>query len=91
MARSKWKGPNVDFNLFNKLNNANSKNEIIVNRSSEIIPGFIDKTFLIHTGNAYTNLTVTEDMVGHKFGEFAFTRKRYFFKKKPTKNNGTKN
>jgi len=53
-----------------------------MSRSSTILSEFVDLSFLVHTGNNYRSVTVTEDMVGHKFGEFAFTRQRYSYKKK---------
>ena len=56
-----------------------------MSRSSTILSEFIDLSFLVHTGNNYRPVTVTEDMVGHKFGEFAMTRKRAVHKKKVKK------
>lgn len=83
MARAKWKGPCVDPTLLNKTNNFDFKSEIqTTSRNSEILPNFVDKTFKIHAGNSYTTILVNEEMIGHKFGEFAFTRKRFVFKKK---------
>lgn len=60
----------------------NQRNPIIAKRNSEIIPGFIDQIFMIHNGKTYVEVTVTEDHIGHKFGEFAFTRAKFAFKKK---------
>jgi len=83
MARSKWKGLYVDPTLLNNVNNFDFKSEIQTTfRNSEILPNFVNKTFKIHTGNSYTTILVSEEMIGHKFGEFAFTRKRFIFKKK---------
>jgi len=83
MARAKWKGPYVDPTLLNNVNSFDLKSEIqTTSRNSEILPNFVDKTFKIHTGNSYTTVLVSDEMIGHKFGEFAFTRKRFIFKKK---------
>jgi len=83
MTRAKWKGPYVDPTLLNNVNSFDLKSEIqTTSRNSEILPNFVDKTFKIHTGNSYTTVLVSDEMIGHKFGEFAFTRKRFIFKKK---------
>ena len=59
------------------------KNEIkTISRQSVIIPKFIGYTVQIHNGKTFSKLKITEDMVGHKLGEFAPTRKRFNFKKK---------
>ena len=73
MTRSKQKSPNI--NLYNK------KTQIIP-RAFEIVPQFVGKTFKVHNGNLYVSVLVTELMIGHKFGEFSFTRKSFSFKKK---------
>lgn len=77
MSRSKWKGPYINKNLFN-----NQFEIKTTSRSSEIIPTFVGQTFLIHNGKTFTKILVTEEMVGHKLGEFVFSRKKFFFKKK---------
>ena len=78
MSRSKWKRPYVDPTITHL-----SKNKaIIASRNSEILPNFINKVFNIHNGKTLITITITSEMIGHKFGEFVFTRKRYFFKKK---------
>ena len=83
MTRAKWKGPYVDPTLLNNVNRFDLKSEIqTTSRNSEILPNFVDKTFKIHTGNSYTTVLVSDEMIGHKFGEFAFTRKRFIFKNK---------
>ena len=51
-------------------------------RRSVIIPEFIDQSFEIHNGKSFISLIVNEDMIGHKFGEFASTRKKTIHKKK---------
>jgi len=82
MSRSKWKGPFLDFKNLKK-NNRNNKN--LISRNVEITPKFIGMTFKVHNGKDYLEITVTDEMIGHKFGEFAFTRGRFSFKKKKSK------
>jgi len=86
MSRSNWKGPYLDeknLNIFEKLEKNYKK--MIISRNTEILPKFIEQTFEVYNGQKYTEVTVTENMVGHKFGEFALTRKRFAFKKKKLK------
>lgn len=79
MARSLKKGPFVDASLMKKvkaLNEANKKEVIKTwSRRSTIFPDFIGHTFAVHNGKDFIPVYVTEDMVGHKLGEFALTRK----------------
>ena len=82
MTRSLWKGPFVDANMFTELNKTNKR---IWSRRSVIVPQFVNKTVSIHNGKSFISLLITEDMVGHKFGEFAITRKRTLHKKKVKK------
>ena len=89
MNRSKWKGPFV-FKYIKKIAKDHQNNPIITTRNSEIIPEFINKVFSIHNGKSYLDVTVTEDHIGHKFGEFAFTRSKFAFKKKKTKTKNSK-
>lgn len=78
MGRSLKKGPFVDPKLMAKVNNrvrSGSKEPIKTwSRRSTIPPDFIGFTFLVHNGRAHINVYVTEEMVGHKLGEFAPTR-----------------
>jgi len=78
MGRSLKKGPFVDENLLKKisrLDSTGSKQQIKTwARRSTISPEFIGHTFLVHNGKAHIQVYVTEDMVGHKLGEFAPTR-----------------
>ena len=78
MARSTWKGPFVDGYLLKKaeLARASSRNEIIRtwSRRSTIMPQFVGLTFGVYNGHKFLPVLVTENMVGHKFGEFAPTR-----------------
>ena len=79
MARSLKKGSFIDKHLFNKVIKANEtgKKEVIKtwSRRSTIYPEFIGHTFAVHNGKEFIPVYVTEDMVGHKLGEFALTRK----------------
>ncbi len=79
MARSVKKGPFVDDHLMKKVEKAvaeNSKKPIKTwSRRSTIFPNFIGITFQVHNGKEFINVFVTEDMVGHKLGEFSPTRK----------------
>jgi len=78
MGRSRKKGPFVDAKLLKKIEqreHARSKEPIKTwARRSTISPEFIGLTFLVHNGRAHINVYVTEEMVGHKLGEFAPTR-----------------
>ena len=79
MARSIKKGPYVFDRLLKKVQmlNENNKKEVIKtwSRCSTIFPDFIGHTFAVHNGKEFIPVYVTEDMVGHKLGEFALTRK----------------
>ena len=79
MARSLKKGPYVFDRLLNKVKllNETGKKEVIKtwSRRSTIYPDFIGHTFAVHNGKEFIPVYVTEDMVGHKLGEFALTRK----------------
>ena len=79
MARSLKKGPFVDEYLMDKVkkNNSTEKKEVIKtwSRRSTIFPEFIGNTFAVHSGREFVPVYVTEDMVGHKLGEFVPTRK----------------
>ena len=79
MARSLKKGPFIDEHLMNKvvkLNEANQKKVIQTwSRRSTIYPEFVGHTVAIHNGKEHIPVYVTEDMVGHKLGEFSLTRK----------------
>ncbi len=79
MGRSLRKGPYVFSRLLNKVEtlNKSGKKEVIKtwSRRSTIFPAFIGHTFAVHNGKDFIPVYVTEDMVGHKLGEFALTRK----------------
>lgn len=78
MGRSLKKGPFVDPKLYMKVEKMleENKNEPIKTwaRACTIIPEFIGLTFMVHNGRQHTKVYVTDDMVGHKLGEFAPTR-----------------
>ncbi len=79
MARSLKKGPFIDSHLEKKVDKAveeKSKKPIKTwSRRSTIFPNFVGLTFQVHNGKEFINVFVTEDMVGHKLGEFSPTRK----------------
>jgi len=79
MARSAKKGPYVDPKLLKKVAalNANGQKKIIKTwaRSSVIAPEYVGHTFAVHNGKQHIPVFVTENMVGHKLGEFSPTRK----------------
>lgn len=78
MARSIKKGPYVEDALMTKVSAMNGRNEKRViktwARASTIVPDFVGHTFAVHNGNKFIPVYVTENMVGHKLGEFAPTR-----------------
>lgn len=81
MARSVWKGPFFDRYLLKKADavaQSGRKDLIkIWSRRSTIIPQFVGLNFAVHNGHKFIPVNVTENMVGHKFGEFAPTRTYY--------------
>ncbi|WP_250632966.1 30S ribosomal protein S19 [Rhodoflexus caldus] len=78
MGRSLKKGPYIDHNLAKKVDAMNASNKKAViktwSRRSMISPDFIGHTFAVHNGNKFIPVYVTDNMVGHKLGEFAPTR-----------------
>ncbi len=78
MARSVWKGPFVDLSLLRKAQTAQenaTRTPIRTwSRRSTILPDFVGLTFSLYNGRKFVPITVNEDMVGHKLGEFAPTR-----------------
>ena len=78
MARSIKKGPFVDEHLKKKVDALNAKNEKAPiktwSRRSMIMPDFVGHTFAVHNGKVFNNVFVTENMVGHRLGEFSPTR-----------------
>jgi len=78
MTRSLKKGPYIDPNLEKKVDELNKKNKKQViktwARDSMIAPEFVGHTFAVHNGNKFIPVYITENMVGHKLGEFSPTR-----------------
>ncbi len=81
MARSVWKGPFVDGYLLKKADavRESGRNDVIRtwSRRSTILPQFVGLTFAVHNGRKFIPVLVNENMVGHKFGEFAPSRTYY--------------
>lgn len=81
MARSVWKGPFVDGYVLEKAAKVreSGKKEVIKiwSRRSTILPQFVGLTFGVHNGQKFIPVLVTEEMVGHKFGEFSPSRTYY--------------
>lgn len=81
MSRSVWKGPFVDGYLLKKAEvvRSSGRNDVIKtwSRRSTILPQFVGLTFGVHNGTKHIPVLVTENMIGHKFGEFAPTRTFY--------------
>ena len=79
MSRSLKKGPYISVKLYKKVDamNESGKKSVIKtwSRASMIAPDFVGHTFTVHNGNKFIPVYVTENMVGHKLGEFAPTRK----------------
>ena len=81
MSRSVWKGPFVDAYVLKKAEAAreSGRNEVIKiwSRRSTILPQFVGLTFGVYNGHKFIPVLVTEDMIGHKLGEFSPTRMYY--------------
>ena len=79
MSRSIKKGPFIDLHLGNKVDTMNDSGKKTViktwSRRSVISPDFVGHTLAVHNGNKFIPVYITENMVGHKLGEFAPTRK----------------
>ena len=78
MARAVWKGPFVEESLIKKVDKYKTDPKKIPiktwSRKSTIIPDFVGVSFLIYNGKKFIPITISEDMVGHKLGEFSPTR-----------------
>ena len=78
MSRSAWKGPYIHPSLVEKIKRAIEKDDHkpikTWSRGSTIIPSMVGLTFDVHNGNKFIPVSIVEDMVGHKLGEFAPTR-----------------
>ena len=76
MGRSLKKGPYVDLRLLAKVEKQGMNKDAIKtwSRDCTIVPEFVGATFLVHNGKTFVKVYCTEDMVGHKLGEFSLTR-----------------
>ncbi len=80
MTRSSKKGPYVDDRLLKRVQNADSKNSGVIKtwaRNSQIHPDFVGFTFGVHNGRKFIDVLITEEMVGHRLGEFSSTKTFY--------------
>ena len=75
MTRSLWKGPFSEIKIKNTITK-------VWSRRSVILPYYLNKNFLIYNGKIFIPLTISEEMIGHKFGEFATTRRKPIHKVK---------
>ena len=78
MSRSIKKGPYIDDKLLKKISNLRAGDKTVIKtwaRASTIVPEMIGYTFGVHNGKVHIPVLITEDMVGHKLGEFSHTRK----------------
>ena len=94
MSRSLKKGPFVEEKLFSRIEAMNAANDKKVvktwSRASTIFPEFVGHTIAVHDGKKHVPVYITEDMVGHKLGEFALTRTFKGHAGSKTSNNGKK-
>ena len=92
MSRSLKKGPFVEEKLYNRIEAMNAANDKKViktwSRASTIFPEFVGHTIAVHDGKKHVPVYITEDMVGHKLGEFAPTRSFRGHAGSKTSNNG---
>lgn len=80
MIRITWKGPYISESNYYKVFD---KKEILQSSRNVIItPNLVGINFLVHNGNNLLKIKITEEMIGYKFGEFSFTRKKFSYKKK---------
>ncbi|MBI2052901.1 MAG: 30S ribosomal protein S19 [Candidatus Ryanbacteria bacterium] len=78
MSRSLKKGPYVDSKLLKKMEKVGARSKTVIktwSRASQISPEMVGYTFGVHNGKDFVEMTITEEMVGHRFGEFSPTRK----------------
>ena len=84
--RAVWKGPFVDNKVLNDIyascKTSNNKKPLkLLSRSSMVFPSFVGLNFLVFNGLKFISLSINEQMVGHKFGEFIMTKKQASYKK----------
>jgi len=80
MTRSIWKKPYISYNLIKQLKVNNKKHIKVYAKESTIYPEFLNKVVEIYNGKKFIKLKITENLIGHKFGEFINTRIPYSFK-----------
>lgn len=80
-SRSSWKGPLIKNTTLLKIKASKNLYIKIFTRNSSITPLCVGLKFLIYNGNSFSPLIVTSNMIGLKFGEFSFTRKKFKFNK----------
>jgi ribosomal protein S19 len=91
MSRSRWKGPNTNsITASNQEFHPKKQQFKIASRNSEIASKDVGQTFQVHNGRGYAEVIVTKEILGHKFGEFAFTRAKFVFKAKKKKKKSKK-
>jgi small subunit ribosomal protein S19 len=84
--RSSWKNPFIDLNLIKDIQNTKKNHTVeIFSRKSIILPQYISLKAAIYNGKKFITRTISEEMVGKKFGEFSLTRSKYVHKKKKKK------
>jgi small subunit ribosomal protein S19 len=94
MTRAVWKGPFIEPHLYSKIIRSSIQLPLssvplrIWSRKSTILPECVGLKFEIHNGKVFYPVLVTENMVGHKFGEFSHTRKICLYKKSKKKKKG---
>lgn len=88
MTRSLWKVPFVDSYVYKKSLKDILTYIEIQSRHSTILTQFVGKKFKVYNGKKFIKLNISSEMIGHKFGEFSFTKKRHIYKKK--KKHGSK-
>lgn len=84
MNRVKWKGPYINNNLLKKVKSSKliPKSTIkTITKNSIILPSFIELSFRVYNGKTFTIVKITDEMVGHKLGEFVPTRTQFIYKK----------
>jgi small subunit ribosomal protein S19 len=86
--RSVWKGPFFKEEFFNEIRSIKSNKIKTSSRNSVVLPFLINRVVQVHNGKFFIPVTITEEMIGHKLGEFILTRLRHIYKKK--KKNGSK-
>ena len=84
MSRSKWKGPYVGLKNF-ETKELKKQSNFELPRNMEITPKLIGLTVKVHNGKEHKEITIINEMVGHKLGEFVFTRAKFVFVKKKKK------